>query len=160
MAYTAYRRAVTTRQTVAPTVPRAIDEDDLWLTIKKGHWHYHFYEWYAAIHIFQRSGAISMVEKYAYPRHRRKFKQYTSVLSQSQRDELDSIRRQFDNVQLPDLLVLPRDGSRLWFAEIKGRDGLSEKQVGCIEAIRSRLRIRVEVMRVKLIDLKPTESAI
>jgi hypothetical protein len=47
--------------------PGLFDKDDLRLNTSQGRFNLHFYEWYAAIHLFQRDGAVSMVEKFAFP---------------------------------------------------------------------------------------------
>jgi hypothetical protein len=71
------------------------------------------------IHLLHRDGAFSLVEKYAFANHPRKRAIMNQLLSESQRRALDGIKAEF-NIQLPDLLVYAPDGSRWWFAEVKG----------------------------------------
>jgi hypothetical protein len=123
----------------------------------------HFFEWFAAIHRFQCDRSLALVEKYAYPiAHPEKFAVYSSVFSKDERRELDAIRKEFGNKQLPDLLVLgPPDYKRPYFVEVKGvdpvtklRDELTQDQKSCFQAIRDRLGIRIEALKVVLVDLK------
>jgi hypothetical protein len=141
--------------------PGLFDEDDLRLNGTQGHEKYHFYEWYVAVHLFQRDGAVSMVEKYDSPTHRRKFARYQELLaglSEPQRGVLSAIRA--DHVQLPDLLVLARDGESFSFAEVKGQgDRLLPRQIASHEVIRQELNVRVEVVKVMLTDLEPTGAS-
>jgi hypothetical protein len=133
--------------------PGLFDEDDLRLTIAKGHWSYHFYEWYAAIRLFQRDGAVSMLEKYDSKCHRRKVVEFERVVSVAKRQILHKICSDF-KVQLPDLLVLSADGVSFSFAEVKGPDDHTLKrkdQRGCRDAIREQLKVRVEIIKVCLV---------
>ena len=123
----------------------------------------HFFEWFAAIHLFQCDRSVALVEKYAYPiAHPEKFAVYASVFSDVERRKLDAIRKEFGNKQLPDLLVPePPDYRRPYFVEVKGtdpvtkhRDELTQSQKACFQAIRDRLDIRIDVLRVVLVDLK------
>jgi hypothetical protein len=59
--------------------PGLFDEQDL--RMARTQWDKHFYEWLAAIHLFQREGACSMVEKYDQPSHVRKYERYARILS-------------------------------------------------------------------------------
>jgi hypothetical protein len=51
----------------------------------------HFYEWYAAIHIFQRNGSISMVEKAAYWSNPVKYERYINLVPLDTRKKLDAL---------------------------------------------------------------------
>ena len=65
-----------------------------------------------------------------------------------------------DHVQLPDLLVLARDGESFSFAEVKGQgDRLLPRQIASHEVIRQELNVRVEVVKVMLTDLEPTGAS-
>ncbi len=128
--------------------PDVFDRDDLRLTVNQPR--NHFCEWFAAIHLFHRDGALSLVEKYAFQKHRRKIEMLASVLSERERRILDTIGKEF-RVQPPDLLVFMPKLRRYWFAEVKGPgDRLSEKQAKSHDAITSELGVPVEVIEVKI----------
>ncbi len=113
----------------------------------------HFFEWYAAIHIFQRDGSVSMVEKCAYSSNPVKYERYVNLLSQETRDKLDSIRAEWHGVQLPDLMVIAPDHKAVSFAEVKGPgDRLHSGQPESHDAIRE-LGFRVEFIEVVLKDV-------
>ncbi len=143
--------------------PELFDDDDLVHVKKQATDGYHFYEWYAAIHLFQRDGSRSLVEKYdTYEnhrlnhrrhKHRRKVAEYERAVPESQREILHEICSEF-RVQLPDLLVLPIDGISFAFAEVKGAtDGTVNRkdQRGMRDAIWERLRVPVEIIAVRLL---------
>lgn len=108
----------------------------------------HFCEWLAAIHLFQRDGALSLIEKYLFGRHPRKHKVIAETLNPDQLQILKAIHDEF-GVQPPDLFVFSPNRSRFWFAEVKGPgDKLRETQKASHAAIREKLGVPVEVMRV------------
>ena len=142
--------------------PELFDDDDLRLAQgpqRKNH----FCEWFAAIYLFQRDGARSLVEKYdTYENHRhnhlqkghrRKVEEYESVVTEKERQILHAICSKY-GVQLPDLLVMPADDSKFSFAEVKGpNDNTLNRpdQRGSREAIRKRLKVQVEIIKVYLV---------
>lgn len=144
--------------------PELFDDDDLVHVRNQALSGYHFSEWYAAIHLFQRDGSRSLVEKYdTYENnrlnhiqrntHRRKVAEYERVVPESQRQILHEICSEC-SVQLPDLLVLPIDGMSFSFAEVKGpTDGTlwREDQRRMRDAIWERLRVPVEIIAVRLL---------
>ena len=70
-------------------------------------------------------------------------------MNDSQQRILGEIKAQFE-IQLPDLLVYTPDGSRFWFAEVKGPgDSLRLIQKASHQAIRKRLGVPVEVITVR-----------
>ncbi len=129
--------------------PGLFDRDDLRLTESQPR--YHFNEWYAAMHIFQSHGALSLIEKYTTPRaHPRKRRLLERILSSGQRDDLNEIIWDY-RVNPPDLFVYSLDHRRFWFVEVKGpRDRLAEEQVRSHLALRRRLKVPVQVMDVIL----------
>jgi hypothetical protein len=138
--------------------PGLFDDDDLRLTIAKGHWNYHFNEWFTAIHLFERHGAISMVEKYDQRSHVRKFGRYERFTTEEQRLELARIcKEKIDGkgVQLPDLFVMSRDDAAFWFVETKRpHEPVSLQQAVSHKKIRA-MDLRVDVITVEPIDIKP-----
>jgi len=102
--------------------PEIFDADDLRLAQGQASLGYHFYEWFAAIQLFEGLGYLSLVEKYQFKRHKRKYEVFSERI-QSSTETLDLIkrRRDFGNVQLPDLFVYRKEDLSDWFfCEIKG----------------------------------------
>ena len=131
--------------------PGLFDFDDLRQAVNQRQ--KHFNEWYAAIHIFQREGSVSLIEKYEYPSNPVKYERYMNLLCQETRDKLKSILAEWHDVQLPDLMVIAPDHTTVSFAEIKGpKDQLHSGQPESHEAIRG-LGFRVEYIEVVFKDL-------
>lgn len=59
--------------------PQLFDADDLRQTIKQPAGH--FCEWFVAIYLYHRHGALSLIEKYAYANHLRKVQMLEKLLS-------------------------------------------------------------------------------
>jgi len=120
----------------------------------------HFFEWLAAVHLFQCEGSLALVEKYQYPRkHPEKHALYTAAFTDDERRDLEAIQKEFGNKQLPDLLVLHPPNWRPYFVEVKGhdpitghQDKLSPEQTECFKAIRDQLEVRVVLLNVRLVD--------
>lgn len=128
--------------------PQLFDADDLRLSSTQPR--NHFNEWFAAIHLFHRDGAHSLVEKYVHARHKKKVAQLPRIISKVKRVILDDIQAEF-HVQLPDLLVFVPGIARFWFAEAKGPgDRLSAKQIQSHRAIIRRVGVPVEIIEVKV----------
>jgi hypothetical protein len=128
--------------------PHLFDSDDLRITRRQPK--YHFVEWLAAIHLFHRDGALSLVEKYVFATHPRKQALFEELLTDSQHAALDEIRAEF-GVQPPDLLVFRPDLSSWWFAEVKGPgDRVRDAQRSSHEAIERRMNVPVEVITVSV----------
>jgi hypothetical protein len=130
--------------------PQLFDAEDLRLALSQPA--YHFNEWFAAIHVFERDGALSLVEKYDCKRHRRKVAALANVLSVHERATLADICVRY-HVQPPDLFVFIPESDRYWFVEAKGQGGrLSTKQKASHEAISRELGVEVEVVWVAVAD--------
>ena len=87
---------------------------------------YHFFEWLAAIRIYERSGWFSMVEKYDFGNHPRKLCILKLLTTEKQIHALDRRNRP---CQCPDLLVYKPDLSDFYFCEVKGpKDRTRPKQ--------------------------------
>ena len=128
--------------------PDVFDADDLRLTVNQPR--NHFCEWFAAIHLFHREGAHSLVEKYVYQNHPAKVARLAALLSERERKTLDAIR-EARAVQPPDLFVFVPKTTRYWFAEVKGPgDRLSPKQIRSHDAITRELGVPVEIIEVKI----------
>ena len=129
--------------------PDLFDDDDLRLTKLQNR--NHFCEWFAAIHLFQSRGVLSLIEKYRRKEaHPHKWERFVRLLSPEQRDLLNNICKSCA-VQPPDLLLYAPDLRDFWFAEIKGpRDDLSEKQRRSHTAITEQLKVSVEMIEVRI----------
>ena len=131
--------------------PGLFDFDDLRQAVNQPE--KHFNEWYAAIHIFQRDGSVSLVEKYEYPSIPVKYERYMNLLCQETRDKFKSIHAECHDVQLPDLMVIAPDHKTVSFAEVKGpRDRFHGGQAESHESIRG-LGFKVEYIEVVFKDL-------
>jgi len=95
----------------------------------------HFYEWLAAILLYQSTGYISLIEKYQFSKETRK----RAILDKLNRKGLISddlldlmINRKdygFGRTQCPDLFLYSPDFSDWFFCEVKGpRDRVKEMQ--------------------------------
>lgn len=79
---------------------------------------YHFFEWLAAIRIYEKTGAFSLVEKYDMERkHPRKQCILKELMTEEQIAALDRENRP---CQLPDLLVYRPNLRNFYFCEVKG----------------------------------------
>jgi hypothetical protein len=116
---------------------------------------YHFNEWFVSIHLFQRIGARSMMEKYDQTLNHLKFERYEAFTTPEQRAELQRITEEKvdgKGVQLPDLFVSSRDESECWFVESKRvGEPVSAQQMQSHDKIRTRLGMRVDTIRVEVI---------
>lgn len=80
---------------------------------------YHFYEWRAAILLFEATGMLSLVESYQGLKQQRKQRVLEKLLSDEQRRLILNVDRAY-KAQAPDLLVYKRDYSAFFFCEVKG----------------------------------------
>jgi hypothetical protein len=125
--------------------PHLFDEDDFRCTRKQRD--LHFWEWYAAIHIFETEGAHSLVEKYVYKNHPVKAARLASVLSQNQIDTLNAVCRE-THAEPPDLFVYVPGTHRFWFVEVKvPPDYVRPTQAANHEAITRELGVPVKILR-------------
>jgi len=129
--------------------PDIFDDDDLRLALSQPN--NHFYEWAGAIHLYEKRGYLSLLEKYQFKNHKRK----ASIL---QKLDFDNLRKALEyqrlkkSMQTPDLLAYKPDFSDWFFCEIKGGlDRLREEQVKHFETISS-----ISGKSVYLIKIKPT----
>ena len=97
--------------------PKLFDDDDLRLALSQPI--NHFYEWMAAIHLYENKGYYSLVEKYQYKNHKRK----QTIMQKLDFDDLRKVmdyQRLKNREQSPDLLVYKPDFSDWFFCEVKG----------------------------------------
>lgn len=106
--------------------PQLFDNDDFRLALTQPI--NHFYEWMAAIHLYENQGHYSLVEKYQYGNHKRK----QSIMQKLNFDDLRKVmdyQRLKNKEQSPDLLVYKPDFSDWFFCEVNGgTDRLREVQ--------------------------------
>ena len=95
------------------TYPDIFDTDDVRLTCTQRS--YHFFEWLAAVVVFNTTGYLSLVEKYRNKTHRRKRDVLQELFDP---DVLRHICTR--GVQCPDLLCYRPDFSDCFFCEVKG----------------------------------------
>ena len=82
---------------------------------------YHFFEWFAAICLYEERGYLSLVEKYAYKVHAEKRKIFQSLVPASVFDFVTKSRNYgYGGRQAPDLLVYKPD--HLIGSSVKSRD--------------------------------------
>lgn len=130
--------------------PGLFDRDDLRLAMNQPA--NHFCEWFAAIHLFHRDNAVSLVEKYGFGNHARKVEMFRRLVPEKQRRMLRGIAEEF-SVQLPDLFVIASDWVSYSFGEVKGPgDRVQPKQADSHRAIRSRLGVDVEIFEVRIVN--------
>jgi len=89
------------------------DKDDK--RLKSNQNSYHFFEWLAAIVIYNSTGYLSLVEKYQFKKHERKQKILKRLFSCEIITKICSGR-----VQNPDLLCYRPDFKDWFFCEVKG----------------------------------------
>jgi hypothetical protein len=111
--------------------PAIFDDDDIRLALSQPS--AHFGEWLAAITIFNATGHLSLLEKYALPSHRRKLRLFEKVVPQEYRDLMDAHPVV---VQSPDLFVYSEDRKDWYYCEVKvDSDRLRPKQIAFFERI-------------------------
>jgi hypothetical protein len=96
--------------------PQLFDDHDLRLAVRQPK--NHFYEWFTAIHLFHRDGALSVVEKYDFKPHARKRDIAARVLGAQRLDALRSACAEC-HVQMPDLLVYVTQPSRFGLPRLR-----------------------------------------
>jgi hypothetical protein len=105
------------------------DKDDIRITSKQPN--YHFFEWLAAITIYNSTGYLSLVEKYEFQNHKNKQRVLRKLMTN------DAIAQIYlHGAQCPDLLAYSPDYKNWFFCEVKGpRDKLRKEQVRYFEKL-------------------------
>jgi hypothetical protein len=130
--------------------PELFDADDV--RIARTQTKYHFAEWFTAIHLFHRDGVLSLIEKYIFRTHPRKWRRLDEI-QDGLFGQLQEIGRSL-RVQPPDLLLYSRDNTLRGFAEVKGpgdRKHPSLRQLQSHREIEQRLGVPVETVIVRLL---------
>ncbi len=99
--------------------PELFDDDDLRTLRTEYGRRYHFFEWLAAILIYESTGYLSLVEQYEFDNHPRKREILRRIVS----PELFALiidHQRPNYAQCPDLLVYAPDLTDWLFCEVKG----------------------------------------
>jgi hypothetical protein len=108
---------------------KIFDKDDIRITSKQPN--YHFFEWLAAITIYNSTGYLSLVEKYEFQNHKNKQRVLRKLMTN---DAMAQIY--LHGAQCPDLLAYSPDYKNWFFCEVKGpRDKLRKEQVRYFEKL-------------------------
>lgn len=115
----------TLREQWAASYPFLFDDLDMKVAIHQPL--YHYFEWQAAVYIYEELGLLSLVEKYQFKKHKRQNEIFKSLVPD---EVLQLIRsRKYGSQQMPDLFVFSPDRSSWFFCEVKGnRDKERPKQ--------------------------------
>lgn len=111
------------------TYPALFDEQDLIIARSQAKLGYHFFEWLAAIIIFQTYGLLSLIEQYEFKSHKRKQAILEKIINNDLLELVLNHRTNYRATQCPDLFVYSPDYSVWFFCEVKGpRDRLTNAQ--------------------------------
>jgi len=80
--------------------------------------HYHYFEWQAAVNLYDEYGFYSLIEKYQFRKHKFQHDLFKSLVPASVLDLLKS--HKYGRQQMPDLLVYSPDRTKWFFCEVKG----------------------------------------
>jgi hypothetical protein len=131
--------------------PFIFDEQDKNIAEHQAQAGYHFFEWLAAIVIYESLGLLSLIEQYEFAVHQRKQKVLNQILPTKVQLIIRDHKADFGNIQCPDLLVYAPDYSNWFFCEVKGpNDQLGQKQDKFFEAL-----INVGERPIWMIKFKP-----
>ncbi len=138
----------------ARAYPAIFDDDDQHLAETQAPLGYHFYEWLAAILLYNCIGYLSLVEQYEFKTHKRK-REILQRLASPQLLEFICDRAGHDNIQCPDLLVYAPDYSDWFFCEVKGPgDRIREQQARYFQSLAD-----ISGKRVRLVLLRKSKSS-
>jgi len=99
--------------------PSLFDQQDVRLALNQPN--NHFFEWYAAIRIFAESGYLSLLEKYHFKSHTRKYRRF-GELAPPRVFYAATLARQY-TAQPPDLFTYDPASGDWYFCEVKGPGG-------------------------------------
>jgi hypothetical protein len=103
--------------------PNLFDENDL--RIQNTQPTYHFYEWLAAVLLYEAMGYYTLMEKYETASHPEKLERFKKIVPPAVAKDV------FENrTGVPDLFVHSPDGTDWFFCEVKGaNDRLRKHQI-------------------------------
>jgi hypothetical protein len=140
------------RQYWAETYPQIFDARDIEIACHQAPapMNNHFFEWLAAVLIYQSFGYLSLIEQYEFKRHKRKQSILREVLTSEAFKLVTDHAGEFGGVQSPDLFVYSRDRLDWFFCEVKGpRDRLREVQVKYFSALSMVTKKAIRTVRFK-----------
>jgi hypothetical protein len=111
----------------AEIYPNLFDADDCRIAKTQARLGYHFFEWLAAIRIYETTGYLSLVEKYEFKAHHRKHLIARKILPKNVQEILSHQNRQ-NRVQCTDLLVYAANFSDWYFCEVKADKDFLRKE--------------------------------
>lgn len=116
------------RREWAKRYPRIFDEREV--AIAEHQEGGHFYEWFGAVHIYEQTGWLSLVESYQFKCQAWKREILRKLGAHNLISFFDGLGRAgFGRMQAPDLLVYAPDYSEYYFCEVKGpTDNLRDRQ--------------------------------
>jgi hypothetical protein len=112
----------------AAQYPRLFDGDDRRLYDSQCDMGHHFFEWAAAIMVYETTGYLSLIEKYWSVKHPKKLALWEKIAPVSLRD------LPYES-GWPDLFSYHPNHKDWFFCETKGKDKLNEAQHRCFRAI-------------------------
>jgi hypothetical protein len=141
------------------------DEQDVCRAINQGGlsksgkpYHQHFFEWQAAVTLYERFRYLSVYEKYAFRSHKRKWAIVSRMLSS---EVLDLLEASVRTVQAPDLFVYTPDEKDWFFCEVKGpKDKLRVEQLAYFDQLSKLTERDVEVIHFTKGRQPPTPSSL
>jgi len=108
---------------------KIFDKDDIRISRKQPN--YHFFEWLAAITIYNSMGYISLVEKYEFQNHEKKQRILRKLMTNEQIAQI-----YLHGAQCPDLLAYSPNYKDWFFCEVKcSMDNLRKKQIRYFEKL-------------------------
>lgn len=129
------------------------DEKDVRTALNQAE-HYHFYEWLAAVLIYQSFGYLSLVESYQFKAHPRKLTILQKYLTPKVYDLVTDHTGSYGNVQCPDLFVYSPYSSDWFFCEVKGpHDQLRKSQLKFFWALSEASQKTIRVIYFKQQDI-------
>jgi hypothetical protein len=132
----------------AESYPNLFDADDVRIARSQAHLGYHFWEWLAAIVLYNCTGYLSLVEQYQFRNHRSKQRILRDLLPSEVGQFISSSR----GTQCPDLLAYMPDYSDWFFCEVKGpRDRTSAAQAEYFRELAEISGKPIAILKFKLI---------
>jgi hypothetical protein len=99
--------------------PELFDKDDIRVAKTQAKLGYHFYEWLAALTLYQSTGYLSLIESYEFKGQKRKQEIMRDILPAQVLSAVEAIAAAGD-VQCPDLLCYHPETKDWFFCEVKG----------------------------------------
>jgi hypothetical protein len=103
----------------ADRYPMLFDDQDVEIAKNQAPGGYHFVEWLTAVLLYESFGYHSLVEKYQYTYHPRKYQIFSRIVPRAVIEFIEE-RTKTDKTQAPDLFVYCPSDSHWFFCEVKG----------------------------------------